>query len=1083
MAVVEVTLLGSKIYGNFTTPVLINADHLPTEAWDSFNGKNMTVMVNGSSAKYDTVLGPFSYIWVLCDLVAGVDTVIKLYIGGGQRPNWNGLWDSYEVVISMDDLFQAGETQFGVPFFTTPNIVENDRHLYIPALYDEIWDYYNPISNTRDGKIAWSMAGADNHGYMMWAQERDPLDGIQDALAKTVVYSAPWTISAWVRFVGDVVFGDPENGIPPTIVEPTGMFSLVKGIDSSGSDFEIRLQGDQLDPFEDPSPGILARSVWDSPGYSTWTFFNSDSNINKTGFNHYAFTHNGSSVMFYLNGELVDQAAVSTPLVIGNVGYVGNAPDESMEIDEFRISNTVLSPAQIKTEYENQKSPGGSYTIELIEGEVFVPIELGFSVAADPDRTVLDESLSGTVDEVSTVGDPIQPLTWFYWTYNTVSEVIPRPLVTDETVDVNLFGRLQPYEVSGDITFPIVPLVDPVVGEDSLRIVIVTRDGEVVTELSSFVLEEISWRANTYGQAVFSIPTNKLPANVKPLLHEVQYWIGPKLLDWHVLLKRTGGKHVARFTSVGLLWYFTKRVFGDASETNYLTNESFEDKRTGWSIRSLDPFESNARIGAKKYGSGFFTNNSYTGRLSLVLFQPKGEFFDDGPVIGEIADKAPEGGSGYEQPPVDGFEWDDVFDTKLCIEWDGMKPFQPYDPEQLLKYSFGASQSIIWDEDKAAIAGQVLAPRGQWTASAWCYVQKGAVGGKDRVGMRLSRFSTTKTAWIGREGGGGAYYPQILESVEVYLDENVPTGKWVKMEAIMEQPHTEPEWVSIALRGVNGMIIWDEVTLTRNDGLHFVNYEQVKILDAIVKHAQDENYAKSDLNIVVNGTREEQPESKLTKIYRTESYVFSEHKVIADAISEFSSFFNGLDIEMSFDLESGPDGTEGVTRSIDTYFPYKSRKRKDIVINVGTNVSDYSYDIDGEATANTVIVLGLGTDSAREKGGYSDPDSMGGLVLEAVYNARPGSFKRTLDDQAKKGVERYKQPFATPQVTIFGDDCYKLLYSKDLAIGDRVQIVDNDPQVELDEWYRINEMRYDRDSRQISLSLGEDVTPYIADVP
>ena len=620
-------------------------------------------------------------------------------------------------------------------------------------------------------------------------------------------------------------------------------------------------------------------------------------------------------------------------------------------------------------------------------------------------------------------------------------------------------------EPTGHINVPIVKVVDPAVGRESFRIIIVNRDGSVVAELADYIFETLVWDLNQPGAASFTCRVDDAISQVKVLTTEVQYWLGNRLLAWHVITGQDGDEKTARFQSNDLLWYFTKRVFGRASRYNYVRNHSFESMDSGWSIARYSPTEPNSTIADHQYGYSILDRNSFTGTRSLRLFQP---YPDDQTGLITVGSDVPPSSSPGAPP---------THSVKNSGKTNGYQEVG----KDMLKYGYAATSNFMWVTPPANVYESVD-PEGQkWQVSAWCYIEPDMFAPKDGIALQVARFSATETEMLGPEDDPSDRrpFPKLIEKAVVSIDNTTPTGVWTRLTAELEQPHVSVEFMQVALfAGYGRGIVFDEVTLTKDDGLFFYNQEQTQIFSAIISHAQDVNYGKSDLGIKVNG-KTVYEDQRSTNIFRTEKYDFSEHQVIMDAINQYPSFYQGFDIAVRCTPNTAaPTDPSTATRSINTFFPFKGKHRNDIRLEFGKNIATYGYSVSGEGTENSVVVLGDGDGSGREEGGYSDPAALDGLVLESVYNAFPGSLMRTLLDQARKGVERYKKRMAFPKLTTYSTAFDDLLYSG-LTEGDCVQVSVHHGNVDLEGWYRINRITLNPSDRTLSFDVGEDITPYL----
>jgi hypothetical protein len=394
----------------------------------------------------------------------------------------------------------------------------------------------------------------------------------------------------------------------------------------------------------------------------------------------------------------------------------------------------------------------------------------------------------------------------------------------------------------------------------------------------------------------------------------------------------------------------------------------------------------------------------------------------------------------------------------------GSKSLKITDQNATPQFGISATQVFIMTVDDA------IDPEGTiWTLAVWVYVEDFQSSDR-RAGVTIQRSSTTQTVTITRPGGTPTVYPKVISATRIPIDEDTPKGVWTRMEIEMTQPfrNDQPEFVLVRITSPKGIIYIDEVTLTAAEKTSFYDKDQALIVKGIVDHCQDTNYGKSSLNMQTN--------TPLTGIIRTREYWHSEHQVCADALNEFHSLYQGVDSEIT---------VTPTTRTYTTYYPRKGIHRPDTVLEHGKNIAAYSVEYSGEETANSVVVLGDGEGSDREEGGAIDNTSLGGLILEKVYNATPGSHIKTLDQQAQRGVERFKKPVVIPQITTY-DNRGDLLET--LQVGDVVPVriqqkinVDGewvDGFVQINEDYRIMAISLDPKADQILFTINPAATSF-----
>lgn len=387
-------------------------------------------------------------------------------------------------------------------------------------------------------------------------------------------------------------------------------------------------------------------------------------------------------------------------------------------------------------------------------------------------------------------------------------------------------------------------------------------------------------------------------------------------------------------------------------------------------------------------------------------------------------------GTGLNPPPVSGDRY---------IKLEGTAP----DHDSFI------AQSFLWTVPVAT------SPEGDtFTLTAWCFVPgvNFAAPAFEGRGLFLERRSTTvpdpdpNLAALGIK--------KLLQYTFIPLDADTPKDVWIRMEIAMTVPPTagSTEDINFRLYPPHGVAYWDEVTLTLNERLAFYGQDQALIFKGLVEHAQDPVYDKSDLNIGTN--------CPLTGVTRTREFFFANHQEVRELVDEFPTLNNGFD----YSVEVTP-----TTRMATTYFPMKGERKPQFTLELGRNIASLSIEQDGTQTANSIIVLGEGDGSDREEGTAIDKLALEGVILEKVYNARPGSDIKTLDDQAKLGLDRFKQLITVVTVTTYeggGNFIGKLV------VGDIVPVVVKYGWIDFEADYRIVGMTLDPDNDTVAFDLN-----------
>lgn len=270
------------------------------------------------------------------------------------------------------------------------------------------------------------------------------------------------------------------------------------------------------------------------------------------------------------------------------------------------------------------------------------------------------------------------------------------------------------------------------------------------------------------------------------------------------------------------------------------------------------------------------------------------------------------------------------------------------------------------------------------TLTCWMYVPSAdflSYGPDNQRGLTLARMPTdyrtnnffTRTGGVNSWGGARGYYTDFLDVQVAAFTADDPFDTWIKKAVSIDLPPNVSETVTIGLGGIEGKTYWSKPRLTYNDGLEFVDVEQGAIIAGLVEHAQDPAFGKSDDNIDTSWTP--------AGVRRSLVAPFAEHANVWSTIQNYTTQDNGVDISMRYSTHK---------RTVVVSYPQLGNWQPKMVLATGRNVADFTWTWDGEAAANTEIMLGAGNATDREEAGATDTSSYAeGTVLEAVQTATP----------------------------------------------------------------------------------------------
>lgn len=166
---------------------------------------------------------------------------------------------------------------------------------------------------------------------------------------------------------------------------------------------------------------------------------------------------------------------------------------------------------------------------------------------------------------------------------------IPMPGVAP--VSIGIMGQVtaQPILMGGKgsliLHLPFPYTIDPSIGREPYRLVVVDQYGTAYEELENAQLGQVSWLLNDIGSFDFSLATDdpKIQACIVPE-REVQVWRGTQLIWWGVLVRARGDHQTVNFQAQTLEWYFTRRVLGKVPVPDLLVNGDFELLEGNWTF-------------------------------------------------------------------------------------------------------------------------------------------------------------------------------------------------------------------------------------------------------------------------------------------------------------------------------------------------------------------------------------------------------------------------------------------------------------------------------------------------------------------
>ena len=466
------------------------------------------------------------------------------------------------------------------------------------------------------------------------------------------------------------------------------------------------------------------------------------------------------------------------------------------------------------------------------------------------------------------------------------------------------------------------------------RTVIVEPDGTSIAELENAVQGDITWELNRWEEGSISLGATdpKAEAILAEKIREVQLWRGDQLLMWGPMTRPTANKNTVSTPVKGALWYLSRRYVGEANRRNYLDNPRFDDGLAGWTTLMNKWF---------------------------LDFQPSGASIGVQSIVGGVLPKAPA--------------------TRMIGSMSG--------------YDDNAEGSVAAFQEFEVEGGQ----RGRTaTFTMWYFIhsssflkppalQRGILLARLPEDYRTNNFFTRNglpNTWGGMRGG----YTDTIEVSSARVDEKFPKDLWVRLECSITVPAGRTEIVHAQIEFPSFIGLATLGSLTFDDALELFDADQADIVAALVEHAQDPAFGKSDVNLT--------PDTTPTGVRRDYVGLFQEHPQVWQEIEEFTDLEDGFDISCSYTPTS---------RVVHTHYPQQGIERPNLAIDLTKNLENFDWTFDGENAANAIVFLGNGDGSDREEAAAVQEGAFAGdLILEAVVSAPANTATETLQELANE---------------------------------------------------------------------------------
>lgn len=181
---------------------------------------------------------------------------------------------------------------------------------------------------------------------------------------------------------------------------------------------------------------------------------------------------------------------------------------------------------------------------------------------------------------------------------------------------------------------------------------------------------------------------------------------------------------------------------------------------------------------------------------------------------------------------------------------------------------------------------------------------------------------------------------------------------------------------------------------------------------------------------------------------RDRTYYFYERKPIGEALEQLAAVNGGFDFSYSWE-----QADDVVDTAFHLHYP-KRGKRTELVLDLGTNLEDVGWNIDGTAQANLVDTLGEGEGDKMKIGVAQDVTQLGHYpLLEETYSYKDVKKQDTLNGHAAARLKATATPIETYPTLIARTRADLTIGS--FITGDSITVRANGGFLEIDDFLRV----------------------------
>lgn len=570
-------------------------------------------------------------------------------------------------------------------------------------------------------------------------------------------------------------------------------------------------------------------------------------------------------------------------------------------------------------------------------------------------------------------------------------------------------------------------------GPDNDELRIVNMDGSVVSTIQNFQVNQVEWQLNNMGLLQFTIATAEpsfAPYGILGPTYELQYYRRGNLWWWGIIVdsELQGDGSQTQVTCYGILWYAHKRFFGMANRVNWVKGYSLKygftqpaSSFTAVSTTASFPVPPSALIGQAHTnyailsavpGTHKFTiSGNWTGiftvasKIKVVGGANAGTYTISAVsyttyTIITVSETIPSSSAAGYITPVDATA---IFAGKYTVvELSGVGGAnQP------------AGEDAYWEQSITFNNPANGSGDGPWTPqapgialTAYYYLINftgpaanfpGGLGATMRgLWMGLYEVDGTTPIYVidgNVKSGAAVSVAQITKSTQI--------GTWVRLQTGLVPPD-RTFVLKYRFYAPGGKILWGGLSVTQQDGYYpspdgedenivvqriaQIGMQPTTLLNPEgtgPDNLQFMDTSKTDLNMQFNCPTMSQ--------HRTATYPYANHQNILEALLDWTTEYQGVDMEIMFSTPTqrifttwgnANNGRKGV------FYP-----KMPLVIGGNVVISQSQMSANAENGGNNVLEIGVDDSTASDQGsanvegGSFDNTLFGGKDIEIVESA------------------------------------------------------------------------------------------------